>query len=212
MNDIIIDKDNFIDEAQNGILYDYLQNIGNKGNDTYYIANTNGNDNLYRLILYVNQEGVFYTQAYLTESILQEQGQEYEIQEDGHIYQYSDFPVKLKEFKDWIKEKIEYGINYSQEIYKSYKENFIKEIIENIESKNFGMIGFVVYLDKNNKKFEIALAETRMGIDFSDPEDMEKYNKQSEWALSYAKRVYYPILKSRLPDYDIIISKNSLDI
>ncbi|MBR4316249.1 MAG: hypothetical protein IKP65_04675 [Alphaproteobacteria bacterium] len=50
-----------------------------------------------------------------------------------------------------------------------------------------------------------------MGIDFSDEEDMNEYEKETEEALEYAKKTYLPMLSYNFPELNVKISKNSLE-
>lgn len=208
MNDVIIvDQYSFYDEVENGILSQYLQNIGEKGNQDLYLANTNGNDSLYRLIFYVQDSGIYYSQAEVNEDLLQRQGMQFEIEEDGYVYPYSKYPANEKELIDFIQDKIKKGIENSQNIFYEYKTTLLNDLIKTIQSKDFGMIGYIVYRNGNN--IQICLAQTRMGIDFGDEEDVDEYDKEVEEALEYAKKTYLPLFKYNFPELDVKISKNS---
>lgn len=207
---IIVDQYSFYDEASNNSLSQYLQHIGKQGNQDLYLADTNGNDSLYRLIFYVQDSGIYYSQADVNEDLLQRQGvSEFEIEEDGHVYLYNKYPASERELIDFIKQKIKTGIENSRNILNEYKNKLLQDVINMIQNKDFGMIGYIVY--HNGNDFQIALAQSRMGIDFSDEEDMNEYEKETEEALEYAKKTYLPMLSYNFPELNVKISKNSLE-
>ena len=208
MNDVIIvDQYSFYDEVENGILSQYLQNIGKQGNQDLYLANTNGNDSLYRLIFYVQDSGIYYSEAEINEDLLQRQGMQFEIEEDGYVYPYSKYPANEKKLIDFIQDKIINGIESSRNIFNEYKDKLLQDVIKMIQNKDFGMIGYGVY--HNGNDLQICLEQTRMGIDFGDEEDMNEYNKEVEEALEYAKKTYLPIFRYNFPELNVKILKNS---
>lgn len=105
-------------------LYDTLGYIGQWEGMDAYNADTNGNDVYYAMHIFVNDKGVYYSDASLTEDDIERDGEENCMPEvdDFYNYRFSEFPVDMKAFKKWLDRRIERGIDDGIEAFDNYNK------------------------------------------------------------------------------------------
>ena len=91
---------------------------------------------------------------------------------------------------------------------KENEENIsLDEMFQKIEDHEFGFIG--IWPVKNGNTIYLNLEEAKMGIDFSDDNDIRKYVKNEHEAVEYAKNIWKPILNQRFPEYTVVLPRNT---
>ena len=112
-SDMIADRKQFREWVEDE-LYDDLDSLGEWQGFDAYNADTNGNDNLYQLHVFADDEYVRYADETYSD-LYYEQGDDWELEiDDFHLYPYSKFPFSKKEFKAWLDSRIDNGIEEGQ--------------------------------------------------------------------------------------------------
>lgn len=117
---LINNADEFYDFVKNGELYDNLTYNNKYHEKQFYEADTYGNDSYYQLYIFTDDKTVYWGEAVLTEDIIEREGENYFPQWDEYMYKYSNFPIDVNEFKNWLNKKIKDGINEGWKLITNY--------------------------------------------------------------------------------------------
>ena len=91
-------------------LYDELDSLGEWQGFDAYNADTNGNDHLYQLLVFADDEYVRYADESYSDAYY-ELGDDWELEvDDSRLYPYSKYPFSKKEFKEWLNKMVDDGI------------------------------------------------------------------------------------------------------
>lgn len=131
-SDMVADRKSFKEWVEEE-LYDKLDSLGEWQGFDAYNADTNGNDQLYQLHVFADDEYVRYTDESYSDAYY-EQGDGWELEvDDFRLYPYSKYPFSKKEFKEWLAKRIDDGIEAGQKALNEKsdeKDDFEKQLDE----------------------------------------------------------------------------------
>lgn len=106
--------------AVEGQLFESLEFIGDYAGKDYYSVDTNGNDDVYSLKIFADDNAVYYGQAVITEDDLDRNGYNASPEWDEYMYKYDSYPFSLNEFENWINKTVKSGVNEGRDVLKNY--------------------------------------------------------------------------------------------
>ena len=113
MNDQVSSKDEFKMYVEDE-LYDDLKYIGDWEGFDAYNADTNGNDHLYNLHVFVDDKYVRYADESYSD-MYYDKGDDWELEvDDFRLYPCFEFPFSKKEFKEWLDKRVDNGLEEGQ--------------------------------------------------------------------------------------------------
>jgi hypothetical protein len=131
-SDMVADRKSFKEWVEEE-LYDDLDSLGEWQGFDAYNADTNGNDHLYQLHVFADDEYVRYTDESYSDAYY-EQGDDWELEvDDSRMYPYSKYPFSKKEVKEWLAKSIDDGIEAGQKALNEKpeeKDDFEKQLDE----------------------------------------------------------------------------------
>lgn len=128
MGQMINNREEFKEVVESYEFSDDLKYVGEWQGYDAYIADTNGNDHLYRMEIYVDENGVLYNDGSLTKDDIERDKQNLEIELDQYKYPYSEFPFELNKFKNWLNKRIDKGIDEGNKNLSNYENDKLNDL------------------------------------------------------------------------------------